>query len=149
MKRNKVNTSDKNKKENGIKIKGNIHDSIIATTITTENIIFKGKTKPKINPHPDSIEANLILKNYIKHLIDRYQEFIKDDHYKGENRYMQIWGAIKKEFGASAYKIPQTKFDNLVEYLQKRIKDTKLGRILNKRGQKLFSTFEEYKEKYT
>jgi len=149
LKRNEANTSENKKNENGFKIKGNIYDSIIASTITTENIIFKGKTKPKVNPHPNSIEANLICKNYIKHLIDRYQEFIKEDHYKGEKRYTQIWGAIKKEFGASAYKIPQSKFDNLVEYLQKRIKDTKLGRILNKRGQKLFSTFEEYKERYT
>lgn len=146
---NKANIKKSNPSQSKVKIKGNVKHSIVANTITAETIVFKGKTKPKPLPHPESIEANLTMKNYIKHLIDRYQEFIKDDLYKGEKRFAQIWRAVKTEFGTDTYKIPQTKFYELIEYLQKRIKDTRIGRINNSRGQKLFSTFEEYKEKYT
>lgn len=134
---------------NKIKISGSVSKSIIANNITAQQIVYKGKSKPKTIPHPDSIEADLIMKNYIKHLIDRYQEFIKDDTYKGEKRFAQIWRAIKKEFGTDAYKVPIIKFPNLVLYLHKRILDTRIGRNNNSRGQKLFSSFEEYKEKYT
>lgn len=133
---------------NSIKIKGNISNSVIANTITAEQIIYKGRGKPKTVPHPDSIEANIEMKSYVKHLIDRYQEFIKDDIYKGEKRFAQIWGAVKKEFGIDAYKISQKKFSDLVNYLQKRIENTRIGRINKSRGQSLYSSFDEYKRKY-
>lgn len=144
-----VTEKSKPSKSKNIKIKGSVKHSIVANTITAEQIIYKGKSKPKPIPHPDSIEANLTMKNYLKHLIDRYQEFIKDDLYKGERRFAQIWRAVKNEFGTDAYKIPQNKFFDVVAYLQKRIEGTRIGRINKSRGQKLFSTFEEYQEKYT
>ncbi len=133
---------------NIIDIKGNIAKSQIANTISAEQIIYKGKRKPKITTHPDSIEANLEMKSYIKHLIDRYQEFIKDDDYKGKMRFAQIWGAVKREFGIDTYKISQKKFFDLTTFLQKRIDKTRIGRIRKSRAQANYTSFEEYKQKY-
>ena len=41
--------------------------------------------------------------NYVKHLIDRYNEYKEGDVGKSKMNYAAIWGIIKKEFKASAY----------------------------------------------
>jgi hypothetical protein len=133
---------------NIIEINSDVNNSVFANEIHAKNINLNRKSKVKMSYPEGSIGADVNRKIYAKHLIDRYNDFTKDDEYKPKFSYSVIYTNIKKQFGASCYNIPINRFDDLCVYLQNKIRNTRLGRILNSRGQKLFSTFEEYIEKY-
>ena len=110
--------------------------------------IINRKKKIYVPPHPDSIAADLKKRGYIKYLIDRYNRFQQADKTKeGKGKYIVIYNAIKGEFGAKWEEIPQAYFENLSAYLQRRIFKTILGRNLNARGQRCFSSYEEWMQK--
>jgi endogenous inhibitor of DNA gyrase (YacG/DUF329 family) len=133
---------------NIININSGIKESVIGNVINVGNMNIKGKTKPKMNYAEGTIGTDMFKKNYVKHLIDKYNDYTKDDNYKPNFSFAVIFKIINKQFGASCYNIPIIKFDDLCNFLQNKIRNTRLGRILNSRGQKLFSTFEEYVDKY-
>ncbi len=128
------------------KIMVNSPGSFQADKIT---IVTNRKQRPNVPPlHPDAIAADLAKRNYIKYLIDRYNHFQHADKDKiGKGKYIVIYNAIKKEFGMKWDNVPLMYFENLAAYLQQRILKSKLGRILNARGQRCFSTYEEWRIK--
>ena len=98
-------------------------------------------TKVKKAAHPDSIAAHLDMSGYVKYLIRRYQKFQHGDKEKlGRGKYVTIYNAIRTEFGASWEDLGQKDFGSLAKYLQGRIRNSKLGRILGAQGNRLFST---------
>ena len=112
-----------------------------------ENIVIK-TSRPKVSavlPSGGAIGHDLQMRNYVLHLIERYNEFQKWDSTKaGRGKYIVIYRAIKREFGAKWDFVPTPKFENLVAYLQSRILNSKLGRIKTSRGERCFSTWEEW-----
>ncbi len=114
---------------------------MVAQTINYKN---NSKSAPKFNPPIGTIASDFEKRNYIKHLIDRYNEFKKSDKSVGNFKYAIIYNAIKKEFKAKWDMIPLGVFPELVIYLHKRIDNTRVGRVRKSRGQKSYSTFEEY-----
>ena len=113
-----------------------------------EKIEIKTQNKAvKLNPPPDAIAASLPHRNYVKYLIDRYHEFKKADVGQ-KNIYPIFYRSIKKEFGAKWDMVPLERFENLSAYIQARIDKTKLGRNRKSKGEKNYSIFEEYGEKY-
>lgn len=139
----KRQVSQKQQKSNTINIRGNVKGSTIANTITAQTIIHKSPSKPKIELPEGSIGRNVTQKNYIKHLIDRYNEFKESEVGKGNLKYSAIYGSIIKEFKASAFQIPEFQFYDLVSYLQGRINNTRLGRINKSKGIRNYSEYEE------
>jgi hypothetical protein len=125
------------------KIMVNSPGSFQADKIT---IVTNRKKRPHVPPlHPDALAAHLSKRNYIKYLIDRYNKFQHADKNKvGKGKYIVIYNAIKKEFGMKWDDIPLAYFDNLAAYLQRRILNSKLGRIRNARELRCFSTYEEW-----
>jgi hypothetical protein len=120
---------------------GAIHAQIVNIKTT--------KRKASFTPPAESIASILSHRNYVKHLIDRYNEFASSDpEKKTKFRYSVIYSSIQTEFGAKWDMIPLSYFNDLVSYLHKRIYNTRLGRIRKKSGEKCFSTFEEYLMKY-
>lgn len=110
--------------------------------------IINRKKKISVSPHPDSIAADLSKRGYVKYLIDRYNRFQQADKTKeGKGKYTVIYNAIKGKFGAKWDEVPQAYFENLSAYLQHRILMTILGRNLNARGQRCFSSYEEWLQK--
>ena len=94
---------------------------------------------------PDCIGSDSTKANYISYLIDRYNKFASWK--RADFRYPAFNTHLKKRFKVgpqrTVYNIPLTRFDELVEYIQQRISDTRLGRI-KKKSQRLFDTFTEY-----
>lgn len=131
------------KKANSIQINGNVKGSTIANSISAQMIVYKGAPKPKIEYADGSIGKNAELKNYIKHLIDRYNEYKESEVGKGNLNYGAIYGSIKKEFKASAFQIPDHQFQQLKTYLQNRIDNSKLGKINKGKGIRNYSEFDE------
>jgi hypothetical protein len=118
-------------------------------SIQADKVTFVTRKKNFTHPpHPDSIAADLNKKNYVKYLIDRYKRFQHGDKDKvGRGKYIIIYNAIKGEFGAKWDEVPLIYFGQLIAFLQSRILRSKLGRNLNARGRKCFSSYEEWLKK--
>ena len=118
--------------------------------IQAQQVVIKTTKRraPNILPTQGAIGHNLAKRNYTLHLIECYNDFQKWDSSKqGKGKYIVIHRAIKTEFGAKWDLVPEVQFPRLVEYLHRRILNSKLGRIKNSRGEKCFSTWDEWLEK--
>lgn len=106
----------------------------------------KGKksSRPIIIPGTVAEDARMYgYLNYLVGIYNKYKEWdCKRDNFK--MNYVLIRVAYNHEMKYSIKDTPRDMFDKAVEYLQKRISNTKLGRILKSRGQELFSRFETF-----
>lgn len=113
------------------------------------NLVIKNPKRKSVQiaPPDGSLASRLSMRNYIKHLIDRYNEFASQQPGR-DFRYPRIYATIKKEFGAKWDLIPVDRFDQLVSFLQRRIDTTMRGRM--NRGGRVpnYSTYDQYLEKY-
>ena len=98
----------------------------------------------KIQPPPDTLSSDRDRLNYIKHLIDRYNEFKKSEPSTADFSYAVIYGTIKREFKCDWKLIPLGKFHELASYLQNRIDRTWLGKINKTKGRRNYRSFDEY-----
>jgi hypothetical protein len=105
------------------------------------------KSKIEMTPPAGSIAAELSRRNYVQHLIERYQKFAKGQPSR-EFRYPAIYEAVKREFGAKWDLVSVARFDDLVAYLQDRINQTRQGKINKGKSVRNYSTYEEYRTKY-
>ena len=83
---------------------------------------------------------------YIDYLIGRYNEFKKWECDKSgvKMNYAMIRVSYKREIKYNVKDTPLNLFEKAVAYLQKRIFNTKLGRIRNKKGVNVFTTFDDF-----
>ena len=63
-------------------------------------------------------------------------------------KYHILYESIEEKFGAKWNMIPVERFDSLAEFLRKRIDGTILGKPRKSKGQKNYSEFSEYVDKY-
>jgi hypothetical protein len=100
-------------------------------------------------PYPKGcIGADLAKRNYVKYLVERYHHFREADASFGRSRRLQyavLFKNIETKFKAPTYFIPESRFEELVDYLQGRIDRTILGRRNFSRGIRNFESFDEYK----
>ena len=129
-----VNVSELSIKDVGVAVVGSNNK------ITTNTIKRKVVKYP-----PDSIGGDSIKANYVDHLIKRYNEFASWQ--RTDFKYPAFNAHLKRKFKIgphrAVFNIPLSRFDELVDYIQYRICNTRLGRIKGK-SQKLFSSFKEY-----
>jgi len=130
--------------ENTINLNGGVNTGTIANVI---HIHVRKKTPPKIPPPQGSIGTNLNNRNYVKHLIEHYHEFAKAEK-SNTYKYPVLYQSIKRKFGAKWDMIPNNRFEDVVSFLQKRIDGTILGKTRKSKGQKNYSTYSEFLEKY-
>lgn len=97
----------------------------------------------KLLPTAGSLGASLIHRNYVKHLIDRYNEFASKQPGRAF-AYAAIYGLIKRQFKADWQHVPVSRFDELADYLQHRIDNTQLGRINRGKGIRNYSAFADF-----
>jgi len=110
-------------------------------------VVIKTAKRRALSAIPTSgcIGHKLAKRNYILHLIERYNDWQKWDKAKqGIGKYITIHKAIKREFGSKWDFVPEVEFPRLASFLQGKILNSKLGRIKNSRGEKCFSTWEEW-----
>lgn len=115
--------------------------------VHAENIHFNSAKPPKFTAPSDVIASSSSHKNYVKHLIDRYNEFASQQKER-PFKFQVIYENVKTTFGAKWDAIKLSRFDDLCDYLQKRIERTRLGRINKSKGQKNYSQFDVYCLKY-
>ena len=130
-----------NKSGNSVNVSDSVNTGIIANTVNIKN---DHKSKPKMSYPVGSIGTVLIKRNYVKYLIDRYKEYKKADKNVGNYKYHLIYSAVLREFKANWDYVPETRFEELVFYLQDRIDKTILGKTQKSRNHKNYQLFEEY-----
>lgn len=138
--------TDANTPTNVINLQKGINRGIIVNEVS--GTIKTTNRTVKMNPPDGAIASSLTCRNYIKHLIDRYHTFKEADVGKKKMKYPIIYGSIKREFGAKWDMISLERFEDLCNFLQRRIDATILGKTLKSRGDKRYSTFAEYCEKH-
>jgi hypothetical protein len=128
LKNKAKSTSEKSLPSNVIRFERSVNKGIVANNLS----IHTSTKSLKVPPPSDTIAVDRDKRNYIKHLIDRYNEFKKGDHNVKDFRYSIIYKAIQREFKCKWDYIPIEKFYRLVEYLQRRIDGTIIGK--NRKG---------------
>ena len=83
---------------------------------------------------------------YLRYLVERFKEFKQWelDEAGIQMKHGLIYVSYKRAMKYDLKHTPETHFDAAVEYLQKRISNTKLGRIQQKKGHESFSSFETF-----
>lgn len=104
-------------------------------------------TKPKLvvpAPH-GSIGASQPKSAYCKYLVARYNEFQKADFTdKTSYKYMALSRAVIRDFGNRWQDVPESSFEDVTAFLQKRIDDTILGRRNKAKSDRNYHQFHEH-----
>ena len=116
--------------------------------IQAQNIVFKTEKKTvRLNPPAGTIAADRQMRNYVKHLIDRYHEYASQQ--PGRNfTYPAIYADIKKAFGAKWDHISTARFDELCRFLHFKIDRTMIGSMNRGKGYANYSSFDEFVKRY-
>lgn len=125
-------------------IHGGVH-----TGPTTINQIHRGRRSSRSTEYPlGSIGRDLVRRNYIRYLVERYHRFRQADSGFGSGparfSYAVIFKNIEREFKAPTYFVPEVRFNELVKYLQQRIDRTILGKRNRARGIRNYASPEEF-----
>lgn len=135
-------TSLKISRDGPVSFTGTNH-GIVANNISVVN----PRKSVKIVPPAGSIASDLHMRNYIKYLIDRYNDFKAAEMGKERMNYAVVHAGIKRKFGAKWDLLAIEKFEVLTEYLPERIDGTILGKNQRSKGQKRHSSFQEHAQK--
>jgi len=99
----------------------------------------------KIQPPVGTIGADQAASRYIQHLISRYNDFASNEPSRATKfSYGAISRNIEHKFGSQWKLLSMADFADLCAYLQGRIMKTRLAKLNASKGQRSFSSFEEY-----
>jgi hypothetical protein len=122
-----------------------------ATVLQAETIHYhapKARKKSRPTQYPDGcIGADLLRRNYIKYLVERYHRYKEADASFGKTAkfsYAVIYKNIETRFHAPTFFVPVSRFDELVDYLQGRIDQTILGKRNVSRSTSNYRSMDEY-----
>ncbi len=113
--------------------------------IQAKSITFKNtRTRVSVAPPMGSIGADRAITAYCQHLIDRYQDYQKADWTgKTDFKYQAIHAALKREYGTWKL-LDESRFHEVVAFLQKRIDATLIGKRNRAKGHPNYSSFETW-----
>ncbi len=131
-----------------------IHIHTKRTTVAKADVIHADtvhmkstRSKVVVAPMEGTIASDRLSRNYVKHLIDRYHEFAKEQPGRSF-AFAAIYTEIKRKFGAKWDHVPLSRRSSLISFLQARIDNTMLGRINGGKGRRNYSTMEEFSLKF-
>jgi hypothetical protein len=110
--------------------------------------IRTGRPRVNVLPAAGTIGSAPDQRNYIQHLVSRYNEFASQQARDRGYSHAAIYGRIKTQFKASWQHVPLSRFPELVTFLQQRIDATKLGRINRAKAIRNYSSFVEFCHKH-
>jgi hypothetical protein len=113
------------------------------------NVRLGGKRRPKMEYPHGSIGADLSRRNYIRYLTERYHRYREADASFGPKAarkfsYAVLFKNIESHFKSPTYFIPAARFDELVDYLQRKVDGTILGKRNRARGHRNYDSFDEF-----
>ncbi|ABK48411.1 hypothetical protein Shewana3_2181 [Shewanella sp. ANA-3] len=117
--------------------------------IQAKTVNIKSQKVKAVYPIPEGAVSGVLgMNSYIEYLIGKYKDFQKQDISKQSNyKYMAIYNAMKREFGSKWQLLPASSFELIVVFLQKKIDNSRVGRIRKKSGQKNYHSYSEHLER--
>lgn len=107
--------------------------------------IGRGAKRPKLPEPVGTVCEDPRKVGYLQYLAKRCNQFREwDSSRRGSMNYGAIHGQYQNQMKYAIRTTPLPLFESGLQFLQKQILNTKLGRILNARGQRTFSLFEEF-----
>ena len=104
------------------------------------------KTKVVFSPPSGSIGGDQPMTSYITYLIGRYQEFQKGHTDKVDRfKYMAIHAALKREFNGQWKLLSGDRFEEVSQFLHRRINSTLIGKLNLAKGIANFHPFERHR----
>lgn len=130
-------------------IHGTGPNAFVMQNVGTVNIRTATKRRPKMEYPAGSVGADLLLRNYIRYLTERYFRYREADASFGPKAvrrfsYAVLFTNIENHFKTPTYFIPTTRFDELVDFLQRKIERTIIGKRNRSRGYPNYETFDEF-----
>lgn len=115
--------------------------AIIAATVNVKSI----RKTVKLQPAAGTIGADQKASRYVRHLINRYNEFASADKSRDTKfSYGAISKNIESNFRAPWAMLAIEDFDALCAYVQQRISRTRIAKANAAKGLRAFSSFEDY-----
>jgi hypothetical protein len=102
-----------------------------------------GQSKPKLAFPTDVVGGSSPQRAYLKYLIDRYQQFAKAQKDR-EFKFPVVYQSIKREFKADWDRIPLSRFQDAVRFMQSKVDHTIVGRQRKKQGDSSYEGFDSY-----
>jgi hypothetical protein len=123
----------------------NVQGDFSVSAIHAQNVTIKsvGRSKPKHAFPTDVVGGSSPHRNYLKYLIERYQQFAKAQNDR-EFRFPVVYQSIKREFKADWDRIPLSRFPDAVRFMQGKIDRTIVGRQQKKQGKPSYEVFDSY-----
>lgn len=120
---------------------------------TDVRVRLEAKRRPKMEYPAGSIGADLLRRNYTRYLTERYFRYREADASFGRNAvrrfsYAVLFKNIENHFKSPTYFIPLIRFDDLVDFLQRKIDGTILGKRNRAQGHRNYETFDEFRFKH-
>ncbi|MDO8433242.1 MAG: hypothetical protein Q7S58_12615 [Candidatus Binatus sp.] len=157
MKRSSSTGAEKSTIINGVNVTSIANNAIhggVHTGPTTINQIHRSRPSSRPTEYPvGSIGRNLLQRNYVRYLVERYHRFREADARFGSGTarfsYAVIFKNIEREFKAPTYFSPAARFNELVEYLPRCVDRTILGKRNRARGIRNYASPEEFAAEQT
>ena len=130
---------------NTVTVKDSKNFGIIANQV---NIKASARNRVPVSAPDGTIASHRDSRNYVKYLINRYHEYKRAEIGAGAMKYAVFYGAIERKFGAKWDHVPLERFEQLVEFVQRRIDGTVLGKTRKANGAPRYRTFGDYLDKY-
>jgi len=123
----------------------NIQGDLSVSAIHAQNVTIKnaGRSKLKITLPADVVGGSSPHRAYLKYLIDRYQQFAKAQKDR-EFKFSVVYQSIKREFKADWDRIPLSRFQDAVHFVQAKIDHTIVGRQQKNQGKPSYEGFDSY-----
>lgn len=113
------------------------------------NVRRAGRSRPRMQYPRGSIGADLPRRNYVRYLTERYHRFREADAGFGRKparpfSYAVLFKNIEARFKSPTYFVPAARFGELVEFLQRKVDGTVIGKRNRAMGRANYDTFDEY-----
>jgi hypothetical protein len=125
----------------------NVQGDLSISAIHAQNVTIKsaGRSKLRSTFPADVVGGSSLYRAYLKYLIDRYQDFAKAQRDR-EFKFSVVYMSIKREFKADWDRIPLSRFQDVVRFMQSKIDHTIVGRGRQKQGDSSYEDFESYRK---
>lgn len=132
----------------GMKVSQNVEGNgniVAAGNVSISTVDMRRTTRRSKSPVlPGTVATDPYKIGYLKYLARRYNEFKESNVGKPAMKYSLVYKRYEAEMKFSIANTPLDRFDEGVAYLQRRIRNTKLGRNLAKQGNPMFESFEAF-----
>jgi len=127
---------------NNVRGEGNI---IAGGDVTIGKIDLRRSSKRSSTPVlPGTVATDPHKIGYLRYLADRFNKFKEGEVGKSKMEYAVIHVSYRRDMHFSIPTTPLDRFNEAVAYLQRRIRNTMLGRNLARQGNRLFESLDEF-----